>query len=55
MAFSLAERAANQRREKLEEIERLIEAGSLTVRRMTAEERKLYPPRATKLRKPYRS
>ena len=55
MAFSIAERAADQRRGKLEEIERLIEAGSLTVREMTAEERKLYPPRPTKLRKPYRA
>ena len=54
MAFSIAERAADERRVKLEEIDRLIEAGRLTVRKMTAEERKLYPPRPTKLRKPYR-
>ena len=55
MAFSTAERAADQRRVKLEEIQRQIEAGSLTVRRMTAKERRLYPPQPDKPRKPYRA
>jgi hypothetical protein len=39
-----ADRAAEQRRVKLEEVQRQIDAGSLKVRKMTAEERKLYPP-----------
>jgi hypothetical protein len=34
-----------------EEIQRQIEAGSLTTRKMTAEERKLYPPRPAKPRR----
>ena len=42
---SIADRRAEQRCAKLQEIQRQIEAGSLTVRNMTAEERKLYPPR----------
>lgn len=41
-----ADRAAEQRRAKLEEVQRQIEAGSLKIRKMTAEERKLYPPSA---------
>ena len=53
---SVAERAALKRQEKLEEIQLQIDRGSLTVRAMTAKERKLYPPRtATPLRKRWRS
>ena len=51
MAFSTAERAAEQRRVKLEEIQQLIDAGSLTVRQMTAAERERYPPQPPKPRK----
>jgi len=50
MAFSTAERAAEQRRVKLAEIQERIDAGSLTVRKMTAAERELYPPRPRKPR-----
>jgi hypothetical protein len=47
---SIADRA-EQRRAKLQEIQRQIEAGSLTVRKMTAEERKRNPPRPPKPRR----
>jgi hypothetical protein len=40
-----ADRAAERRRMKLEEIQRQVKDGSLTIRKMTAEERKRYPPR----------
>jgi hypothetical protein len=40
-----ADRAAERRRVKLEEIQRQVKDGSLTIRKMTAEERKRYPPR----------
>jgi hypothetical protein len=36
---------------KLQEIQRQIESGSLKVRKMTAAERKLYPPRPAKPRR----
>jgi hypothetical protein len=39
-----ADRAAEQRRVKLEEIQRQLKAGSLTIRKMTREERKRFPP-----------
>jgi hypothetical protein len=42
---------AEPRRAKLQEIQRQIEAGSLTVRKMTAEERRRYPPRPPKPRR----
>jgi hypothetical protein len=48
---STADRAAEQRRAKLEDVQRQIQAGSLKVRKMTAEERKLYPPRPAKPRR----
>ena len=51
MAYSTAERAAEQRRVKLEEMQQLINAGSLTVRKMTPAERERYPPRPPKPRK----
>ena len=49
---SIADRAAEQHRAKLREIQRHLEARSLTVRKMTAEERKRYPPRPPKPRRP---
>ena len=51
MMASIADRNAEQRRAKLQEIQRQIEARPLTVRTMTAEERKRYPPRPPKLRR----
>jgi hypothetical protein len=48
---SIADHKAEQRRAKLQEIQRQIEAGSLTVRKMTAEERKNHPPRPPKPRR----
>jgi hypothetical protein len=39
------ERQADRRREKLEEVDKQIRAGSLVVRQMTAEERALHPAR----------
>jgi hypothetical protein len=38
-----ADRAAERRREKLEEIRSQVKDGSLTIRKMTAAERKRYP------------
>jgi hypothetical protein len=43
-----AERAAEKRREKLEEIERQVKDGSLKIRKLTAQERKQFPPRPRK-------
>jgi hypothetical protein len=43
-----ADRAAERRRVKLEEIQQQVKDGSLTIRKMTAEERKRYPPRPSK-------
>lgn len=39
-----ADRAAEKRRVKLEDVQRQLEDGSLTIRKMTAEERKRFPP-----------
>jgi hypothetical protein len=41
-----ADRVAERRREKLEEIRSQVKDGSLTIRKMTPAERKRYPPRA---------
>lgn len=38
------ERAEARRQEKLEEVDKQVESGSLTVRQMTDEERAKYPP-----------
>jgi len=46
-----ADRAAERRLAKLEEVERQVKDGSLTIRKMTAEERKRYPSRPAKARK----
>jgi hypothetical protein len=43
-----ADRAAEKRRVKLEEIERQLKEGSLTIRKMTAKERKRFPPPPSK-------
>jgi hypothetical protein len=39
-----ADRAAERRRAKLEDVQRQVKEGSLTIRKMTREERKRYPP-----------
>ena len=47
-----ADRAAERRVAKLEDVERQVKDGSLTIRKMTREERKRFPPRpAAKTRK----
>jgi hypothetical protein len=46
-----AERAAERRRVRLEEIERQVKDGSLTIRKMTPEERRRYPPRPASKRR----
>jgi hypothetical protein len=39
------ERAEEKRQEKLDLIREQVESGSLTIRQMTADERRRYPPR----------
>ena len=39
-----ADRAAEKRRGKLEDVQRQLDEGSLTIRKMTAQERKRFPP-----------
>ncbi len=41
-----ADRAAERRREKLDEVQRQVKDGSLKIRKMTAAERKRYPAKA---------
>jgi hypothetical protein len=48
---SQADRAAEKRKEKLEEVRRQVEDGSLTIRKMTPKERKANPPRPRKKRR----
>jgi hypothetical protein len=48
---SAAERAAERRQEKLDEIKRQVKDGSLTIRKMTAEERKKNPPKPVEPRR----
>jgi hypothetical protein len=50
MMGTQADRAAEQRRAKLEEIQRQLDTGTLTIRKMTPKERKLYPPKPVKKR-----
>lgn len=45
-----ADRAAERRRAKLEEIQLQVKDGSLTIRKMTPKERKRYPPKPSKVR-----
>jgi len=46
-----ADRAAERRRVKLEEIQRQVEDGSLRIRKMTPEERRRYPALPAKARR----
>jgi hypothetical protein len=46
-----ADRAAKRRVEKLAEVQRQVEDGSLTIRKMTAAERKRFPQRPPKQRR----
>jgi hypothetical protein len=46
-----ADRAAERRQAKLEEIRRQVKDGSLTIRKMTAAERQRYPTRPAKSRR----
>jgi hypothetical protein len=50
-----ADRAAEKRRAKLEDVERQVKDGSLTIRKMTAEERKRFPPKPADARRKPRS
>jgi predicted nucleic acid-binding Zn-ribbon protein len=50
-----ADRAAEKRRVKLEDVERQVKDGSLTIRAMTAKERKLFPPQPPDPRRKPRS
>jgi predicted nucleic acid-binding Zn-ribbon protein len=43
-----AERAAEKRRVRLEEMQRQVKDGSLKIRKMTAKERRRFPPRPSK-------
>jgi hypothetical protein len=43
-----AERAAERRRAKLEDLQRQVKDGSLKIRKMTAQERRRFPPRPSK-------
>jgi hypothetical protein len=43
-----AERAAENRRVKLADVQRQVKEGSLKIRTMTAKERKRFPPRPSK-------
>jgi hypothetical protein len=45
-----ADRAAERRRVKLDEIQLQVKGGSLTIRKMTPAERKRYPARPPKAR-----
>lgn len=45
-----ADRAAERRRVKLDEIQLQVKDGSLTIRKMTPSERKRFPPRPSKAR-----
>lgn len=46
-----ADRAAERRRAKLEELQRQVKDGSLRIRKMTPEERRRYPAVPTKARR----
>jgi hypothetical protein len=46
-----AERAAERRRAKLEEVQRQVKDGSLRIHKMTPEERRRYPAVAPKARR----
>jgi len=48
MTLTQAERTAEKRRVKLEEMKRQVEDGSLKIRKMTVQERRRFPPRPSK-------
>jgi hypothetical protein len=50
-----ADRAAEKRRVKLEDVQRQVKDGSLKIRKMTAEERKSFPPQPPDARRKSRS
>jgi hypothetical protein len=50
-----ADRAAEKRKLKLKDVQRQVKEGSLTIRQMTAKERKRFPPRPSKPTKGSRS
>jgi hypothetical protein len=43
-----AERAAEKRRLRLEDMQRQVKDGSLKIRKMTAQERRRFPPKPSK-------
>jgi hypothetical protein len=45
-------RAAEKRAEKLDVVRQQVESGSLVIRQMTAAERRRYPPRPTRPKRP---
>jgi hypothetical protein len=49
---SARERAAELRARKLALVREQVDSGSLVIRRMTDEERRRYPPRATPIKRP---
>jgi hypothetical protein len=51
---SARERAEEKRAEKLDRVREQVEEGSLVIRKMTAEERRRYPPRAAQPKRPVR-
>jgi hypothetical protein len=54
MPRTQAERAEEKRQDRLQEMERQIKDGSLKVRKMTAAERKRFPPVPAKVKAPRR-
>jgi hypothetical protein len=48
------ERAEEKRAEKLEHVREQVQNGSLVIRKMTDEERRRYPPRASQPKRPGR-
>ena len=46
------ERAEEKRQEKLDLLREQVESGALVIRQMTAEERRRYPPRPARVKRP---
>jgi hypothetical protein len=51
---SARERAEEKRADKLKLVREQVESGSLVIRQMTAEERRRYPPRPARPKRPSR-
>jgi hypothetical protein len=51
---STRERAEEKRELKLQQVKEQVENGSLVIRKMTDEERRLYPPRPARTKRPSR-